>query len=52
MIAEAAGFDDSLIYEELSKDIGERTLKMERLKEPSADALFRKWIDKTDKEPY
>ena len=50
--AEAAGFDDSLIYEELGKAIGERTLKMERLKEPSADALFRKWIDKTDKEPY
>lgn len=50
--AEAAGFDDSLIYEELSKNSRERTLKMEQLNEPSADALFRKWIEKADKQQY
>jgi guanine deaminase len=50
--AGSAGFDDSLIYEELSKEIGARKLKMEQLKEPRADALFRKWMEKTDKEPY
>jgi tRNA(Arg) A34 adenosine deaminase TadA len=50
--AEAAGFDDSLIYEELSKEIADRKLKMVRLEEPLADALFRKWIEKPDKERY
>lgn len=50
--AGAAGFDDGLIYEELSKAIGERKLKMVRLEEPMAEALFKKWIEKADKEPY
>lgn len=50
--AEAAGFDDSLIYEELSKEIADRKLKMVQLEEPLADALFKKWIEKPDKERY
>ena len=50
--AEAAGFDDSLIYEELAKEAGERKLKMVRMDEPRAGELFRKWIEKPDKEPY
>lgn len=50
--AEAAGFDDSLIYEELAKEADERKLKMVRMDEPLAGELFRKWIEKPDKEPY
>jgi len=50
--AEAAGFDDSLIYEEMSKGIGDRKLKMVQLEEPAAEELFRKWIEKPDKERY
>jgi len=50
--AEAGGFDDSLIYEELSRPIGERKLKMIRMKDPSADLVFRKWNEKSDKTRY
>jgi tRNA(Arg) A34 adenosine deaminase TadA len=50
--AEEAGFDDSLIYEELGKPVGERMLKMVRLPEPSAALVFRKWNEKTDKTRY
>ncbi|MEX0986510.1 MAG: nucleoside deaminase [Bacteroidales bacterium] len=50
--AESAGFDDSLIYAELSRDIDTRKLKMVRVKEKAADTLFKKWIDKSDKLPY
>jgi guanine deaminase len=50
--AEAAGFDDSLIYEELSKEIADRKLKMVQLEEPLADKLFKKWIEMPDKERY
>jgi guanine deaminase len=50
--AEESGFDDSLIYEELAKPVGERKLKMIRLDDPSAELVFRKWNEKTDKTRY
>jgi guanine deaminase len=50
--AKAAGFDDSLIYKELSKEIPDRKLKMVQLEEPLADKLFKKWIEMPDKERY
>lgn len=50
--AEQAGFDDSLIYDELAKLPEQRTITMERIKEQGAEALFRKWKEKTDKTAY
>lgn len=50
--AEEAGFDDSLIYEELARPIEKRKLKMTRIQDPSADAVFSKWISKSDKTRY
>jgi len=50
--AEAAGFDDSLIYEELEKDPGARKLVMEQVAEPEAAELFKKWTGKSDKTAY
>ncbi len=50
--AEKAGFDDSLIYEELAKPVDSRKLKMVRLKDPAADKVFSKWISKSDKMRY
>jgi len=50
--AEEAGFDDSLIYEELAKPIESRKLKMIRLEDPSAGEVFIKWISKSDKTRY
>lgn len=50
--AERAGFDDSLIYEELSRPVESRKLRMVRLQDPAADEVFSKWISKTDKTRY
>jgi tRNA(Arg) A34 adenosine deaminase TadA len=50
--AEKAGFDDSLIYDELAKPIIDRKMKMVKMEISSASSVFRKWSDKTDKEPY
>ncbi len=50
--AEQAGFDDSLIYDELAKLPEQRTINMERIREESAEALFSKWKEKTDKTAY
>ena len=50
--AAAAGFDDDHIYLELEKPIENRNIRMKQVKETDADDLFRKWNDKTDKQPY
>jgi guanine deaminase len=50
--AEKAGFDDSLIYEELKKAAADRSIKMLKLEESTAKRLFLKWDEKSDKNPY
>lgn len=50
--AENAGFDDSLIYDELARPIDARKLKMVQVSDDTANILFQKWNNKTDKEPY
>jgi guanine deaminase len=50
--AEKAGFDDSVIYKEIGKEPGERQLRMVRIEEPAAGRLFRRWIEKEDKQRY
>lgn len=50
--AEAAGFDDSFIYDQLSKPETERTIRMAKIvSEKSLDA-FKKWNDVEDKTRY
>lgn len=50
--AAAAGFDDSFIYEELSRPYAERHLPMENILNTEAQAAFREWNEKTDKVKY
>lgn len=50
--AAAAGFDDSMIYEEIQMDPGVRRLPMEQLASADAKAVFEQWIAKGDKTIY
>ena len=50
--AEKAGFDDSLIYDELSRPLDERKLPMHRIQDPEAEEVFSKWQNKSDKIRY
>ncbi|PYI52577.1 nucleoside deaminase [Paenibacillus flagellatus] len=51
--ASAAGFDDSLLYEEIPKPIGERRLKMVRLEPASADPNpFELWRESPHRTDY
>lgn len=46
------GFDDTFIYEELSRDPSERKLKMEELLPDEAIRAFEMWDQKSDKVEY
>lgn len=50
--AEAAGFDDSFIYDELAKPIEARKLRMLHIADDNVEELFNKWREKCDKNPY
>ena len=50
--AAAAGFDDEMIYEELSLPFGARRLPSENLLRERAVELFREWIELPDKITY
>lgn len=50
--AAAIGFDDRLIYDELSKSEGERSLPMIRLDVEEAAAVLREWNADPDKLRY
>ena len=50
--AAAIGFDDALIYGEVSKPIEDRIIPMIRLTLPEAQAAFAEWQAKPDKIPY
>jgi tRNA(Arg) A34 adenosine deaminase TadA len=50
--AARAGFDDSLLYEEIVKAPGERTLPLVQTLRDEALATFQAWIDKGDRTPY
>ena len=50
--AQEAGFDDSLIYDEIAQPPGERSIGMEKLPDPQARAVFDRWIEKEDKTEY
>jgi guanine deaminase len=50
--AAQAGFDDALLYEEISKPIMERKLRAEQHLHDAAQAVMKNWQDKQDKTPY
>ena len=50
--ATAAGFDDSFLYEEVAKPLGQRTLPIKRLLGDEAIESFNAWRAKTDKVEY
>ena len=50
--AAAIGFDDALIYGEVSKPIGNRIIPTIKLALPEAEAVFAEWQAKPDKVQY
>lgn len=50
--AAAIGFDDALIYGEVSKPIEDRVIPTARLELPEAEAVFAEWREKADKVQY
>ncbi len=50
--AAAIGFDDELIYGEISKPISDRTIPTVKLPLPEAEAVFAEWRMKPDKIRY
>jgi guanine deaminase len=50
--AERIGFGDKFIYDELSKPISDRSLKIEKVLLPDGDDLFKEWINKNDRIHY
>jgi len=50
--AEAAGFSDRLIYNEIMLDPSERTISFIRLDDEGGKEVFRKWDELENKIPY
>ena len=50
--AAAIGFDDALIYGEVSKPVENRMIPTIKLALPEAEAVFAEWQAKPDKVPY
>ena len=51
--AASAGFDDAFIYEELcGDDLASRRVPVSMMMRDEGLAVFRNWIEKTDKIPY
>ena len=50
--AAAIGFDDALIYGEVSKPIADRLIPTAKLELPEAEAVFAEWRAKPDKIAY
>jgi tRNA(Arg) A34 adenosine deaminase TadA len=50
--AARVGFDDKFIYDELSRETHQRSLKMGHFKDLDAEKIFKKWQDKLDKKMY
>jgi tRNA(Arg) A34 adenosine deaminase TadA len=50
--AAVIGFDDDIIYKELSLPISRRSLPMQQMLQEEAVQVFNAWRDKADKVPY
>ena len=50
--AAGIGFDDSMIYEEMKVEIGDRKIPIISLQREEALKIFKEWMKKTDKNVY
>ena len=50
--AKQAGFDDSMIYQEMNCDLKDRKIPMVQISKVSAKEIFEKWESKKDKRNY
>ncbi len=50
--AASAGFDDSLLYDEIRKPMGDRLIPSRALLREEAQASFDAWIESTNRIPY
>ncbi len=50
--AAAAGFDDDMIYRELTRPVSRRKMAMRQLLRREAVTVFAEWKNKADKVPY
>lgn len=50
--AAIAGFDDEMIYHEISLDPSKRRITFEQIKDTEAKEVFREWDQYDDKTPY
>ena len=50
--AASIGFDDSFIYDEIGKNLGDRKIPMIQLDNTEALAVFKEWSNKSDKIDY
>ena len=50
--AAVIGFDDSMIYEEMKVEIGDRKIPIISLHREEAFKIFKEWMKKTDKNVY
>lgn len=50
--AKEAGFDDSMIYEEMKCDLKDRKIPIIRIDAKNAKDAFEKWEDKNDRKIY
>jgi len=50
--ASKSGFDDSFIYQQLARPIGERSIPMVQMMSEEAQVAFLAWLEKTNKLPY
>lgn len=46
------GFDDGFLYQEFALEMGKRRIAAEQVSSPEAEALFRQWVEKSDKTQY
>jgi len=50
--ADAIGFSDLAIYQEIALDPGARSIAFKHLPSAAAEAAFQQWSEKEDKHPY
>lgn len=50
--AAGIGFDDAFIYEEIGKEVEDRSVKMKRVRSYNESEAFSLWTEKSDKIPY
>jgi len=50
--AAAIGFDDALIYQELTAPLTQRKIPMTQMMRDDALEAFRTWVRNPDKKPY